>query len=188
MAAGQGPRLPPPGPPSQPQAFHKVEDLISTRLGPQGPSPGSRWREVGESWVLYPPGDEPDAVVHFIGGAFVGAAPQLAYRTFLEALANRGVLVRSVHGMALLFPFFCLGAVCGGKGLWGGTEGEPGGGTGVAAASAPPFSPHTRPRLEALWPDPRPPFLAPRSSPRPFTPGLTTRAWRTTSTSSSNAR
>lgn len=34
-----------------------------------------------------------EAVVHFLGGAFVGAAPQLAYRLFLESLASRGVMV-----------------------------------------------------------------------------------------------
>eukprot|EP00882_Tetradesmus_deserticola_P018279 GHRQ01019636.1.p2 GENE.GHRQ01019636.1~~GHRQ01019636.1.p2 ORF type:complete len:129 (+),score=21.37 GHRQ01019636.1:359-745(+) len=33
------------------------------------------------------------AVVHFLGGAFVGAAPQLSYRLLLEGLAARGVLV-----------------------------------------------------------------------------------------------
>lgn len=38
----------------------------------------------------------PKAIVHFIGGAFVGAAPQLSYRALLEALAARGVLV-SLH-------------------------------------------------------------------------------------------
>lgn len=32
--------------------------------------------------------------MHFLGGAFVGAAPQLAYRLFLESLASRGVMVR----------------------------------------------------------------------------------------------
>jgi hypothetical protein len=44
--------------------------------------------------VLFPPaGRQPEAAVHFLGGAFVGAAPQLAYRPLLEALASRGVLV-----------------------------------------------------------------------------------------------
>jgi hypothetical protein len=45
--------------------------------------------------VLYPPSNRaPEAVVHFMGGAFVGAAPQISYRLFLEALANRNILVR----------------------------------------------------------------------------------------------
>lgn len=46
-------------------------------------------------FVLYPPegAGEPRCLVHFIGGSFVGAAPQLAYRPLLEALAARGALV-----------------------------------------------------------------------------------------------
>jgi len=44
--------------------------------------------------VLFPPDKRaPEAVVHFLGGAFVGAAPQLAYRPLLEALSSRGVVV-----------------------------------------------------------------------------------------------
>ena len=35
-------------------------------------------------------GAAPRAVVHFIGGAFVGASPQLTYRLFLEALVEVG--------------------------------------------------------------------------------------------------
>jgi len=41
--------------------------------------------------VLAPPvGVKPRALVHFIGGAFVGASPQLTYRLFLEALVDTG--------------------------------------------------------------------------------------------------
>ena len=44
--------------------------------------------------MLRPPVDrEPVAAVHFVGGAFVGAAPQLTYGAFLQALAEYGVLV-----------------------------------------------------------------------------------------------
>lgn len=45
--------------------------------------------------MLYPPSDAgaPRCLVHFTGGAFVGAAPQLAYRPLLEALAARGALI-----------------------------------------------------------------------------------------------
>ncbi|MBA0858428.1 hypothetical protein Goshw_025976 [Gossypium schwendimanii] len=45
------------------------------------------------AWVLKPKGLKPKSVVHFIGGIFVGAAPQLAYRLFLERLSEKGVLV-----------------------------------------------------------------------------------------------
>eukprot|EP00897_Mesotaenium_endlicherianum_P006391 jgi/Mesen1/5780/ME000293S04933 len=57
--------------------------------GDEGP-----WDEIEGAWVLKPQGGAPlKAVVHFIGGAFVGASPQLTYRLFLESLADRGVLV-----------------------------------------------------------------------------------------------
>ncbi|GAB2275668.1 hypothetical protein Dimus_010424 [Dionaea muscipula] len=54
----------------------------------------SDWTEIEGAWVLKPKRSEkPSAVVHFIGGIFVGAAPQLTYRLFLERLAERGNVV-----------------------------------------------------------------------------------------------
>ena len=41
------------------------------------------------AWVLKPKNSKPRAVVHFVGGIFVGAAPQLTYRLFLERLSER---------------------------------------------------------------------------------------------------
>lgn len=41
------------------------------------------------AWVLRPRESPPTSVVHFIGGIFVGAAPQLTYRLFLERLAEK---------------------------------------------------------------------------------------------------
>ncbi|MDX1976772.1 MAG: DUF1350 family protein [Pseudanabaenaceae cyanobacterium bins.68] len=49
------------------------------------------WREVEQSWVLTPP--QPKAVVHFLGGAFFAAAPQLSYRHLLEAIASHGYVI-----------------------------------------------------------------------------------------------
>lgn len=43
--------------------------------------------------MLKPRNSKPKMVVHFIGGIFVGAAPQLTYRLFLERLAEKDVLV-----------------------------------------------------------------------------------------------
>jgi len=43
--------------------------------------------------VLRPKSSAPSFVVHFVGGIFVGAAPQIMYRFFLERLADRGALV-----------------------------------------------------------------------------------------------
>jgi hypothetical protein len=47
--------------------------------------------------------------VHFLGGAFVGAAPQLAYRLFLESLATRGVMVRIFPGLVASCASFTKG-------------------------------------------------------------------------------
>lgn len=43
--------------------------------------------------MLKPRNTRPTSVVHFVGGIFVGAAPQLTYRLFLERLSEKGVLV-----------------------------------------------------------------------------------------------
>ncbi|RVW71549.1 hypothetical protein CK203_048006 [Vitis vinifera] len=53
----------------------------------------SDWSEVEGAWVLKPKNSKPRSVVHFVGGIFVGAAPQLTYRLFLERLSERGILV-----------------------------------------------------------------------------------------------
>jgi hypothetical protein len=49
------------------------------------------WRSVGQNWVLLP--RRPIAVIHFLGGAFVGAAPQLSYGKLLEAIALQGYAI-----------------------------------------------------------------------------------------------
>lgn len=49
------------------------------------------WQEVSGNWVLVP--DRPTAIVHFLGGAFVAAAPQVTYRRLLERLALQGYVV-----------------------------------------------------------------------------------------------
>lgn len=49
--------------------------------------------EVEGNWILRPLRGPATAVVHFLGGAFVGAAPQLTYRLLLESLAAREVMV-----------------------------------------------------------------------------------------------
>eukprot|EP00181_Compsopogon_caeruleus_P004718 CAMPEP_0184689674 /NCGR_PEP_ID=MMETSP0312-20130426/30789_1 /TAXON_ID=31354 /ORGANISM="Compsopogon coeruleus, Strain SAG 36.94" /LENGTH=449 /DNA_ID=CAMNT_0027147053 /DNA_START=647 /DNA_END=1996 /DNA_ORIENTATION=- len=60
------------------------------------------WTEIGGNFVLRParPTDSPTSgylpakgVIHFIGGAFVGAAPHLAYRYLLEKFAEKGYVV-----------------------------------------------------------------------------------------------
>ncbi|MEY2985384.1 MAG: hypothetical protein RLZZ568_2001 [Cyanobacteriota bacterium] len=49
------------------------------------------WREMSGSWVLVPP--QPTAIVHFLGGAFVGTAPNVAYRWLLTELGQAGYVV-----------------------------------------------------------------------------------------------
>jgi hypothetical protein len=72
--------------------FQQLESLLAAASA--AANTGSRdlgWRELEGAWVLAPPaGAKPRALVHFIGGAFVGASPQLTYRLFLEALAEEG--------------------------------------------------------------------------------------------------
>jgi Protein of unknown function (DUF1350) len=49
------------------------------------------WQPIGSNWVLLP--RRPVAVVHFLGGAFVGAAPQFSYGKLLETIAARGYAI-----------------------------------------------------------------------------------------------
>ncbi len=49
------------------------------------------WQPVGSNWVLLP--WRPVGLIHFLGGAFVGAAPQFSYGKLLEALAHQGYAV-----------------------------------------------------------------------------------------------
>ena len=53
------------------------------------------WEEMHGNYLLKPPPNapEPRALIHFLGGAFVGAAPDLSYRYILEKLAERGFLI-----------------------------------------------------------------------------------------------
>lgn len=53
-----------------------------------------RWEEMGGNFLLRPPnGQSPKALLHFLGGAFVGAAPHLTYNYLLSGLAEMGFLV-----------------------------------------------------------------------------------------------
>ncbi|ERN39787.1 protein of unknown function (DUF1350) [Rubidibacter lacunae KORDI 51-2] len=49
------------------------------------------WQEVASSWTLVP--SQPTGIIHFLGGAFVGSAPQLVYRWLLEQLAKDGYAI-----------------------------------------------------------------------------------------------
>ena len=49
------------------------------------------WRDVRGNWLLLP--DNPRAMIHFLGGAFVAGAPHLTYRWLLEQLAREGYAI-----------------------------------------------------------------------------------------------
>lgn len=53
------------------------------------------WENLHGNWVLKPPSsqDPPRALLHFLGGALVGASPHVAYRYMLERLAEEGFLI-----------------------------------------------------------------------------------------------
>ena len=51
--------------------------------------------QVNGSWVIAPPQGRPKATVHFLGGAFAGASPQLIYPLLLQLLARAGYTVIS---------------------------------------------------------------------------------------------
>jgi hypothetical protein len=46
------------------------------------------WQEISDSWILIP--RHPIGIIHFLGGAFVGTAPNFTYRWLLENLAKAG--------------------------------------------------------------------------------------------------
>lgn len=56
--------------------------------------PSSDWENLGGNYILRPPSDVAvRAVIHFLGGAFVGAAPHVTYRYLLHGFAQQGYLV-----------------------------------------------------------------------------------------------
>ena len=46
------------------------------------------WQEISGNWIYIP--SRPKAIVHFLGGAFIGAAPHLSYRSLLEETSQQG--------------------------------------------------------------------------------------------------
>ncbi|KAK7360939.1 hypothetical protein VNO77_02958 [Canavalia gladiata] len=77
------------------QVYTQIERLLtdSVRQSQNAWWGSTDWSEVEGAWILKPKSSKPNFVVHFIGGIFVGAAPQLTYRWFLERLSEKGVLV-----------------------------------------------------------------------------------------------
>lgn len=55
------------------------------------------YKRLGSCLVIPPPtGKKPRAIIKFLGGAFIGAVPEVTYSYLLRLLANEGYLVISV--------------------------------------------------------------------------------------------
>ena len=52
-----------------------------------------KWETMHGNYLLRPTNGEPRALLHFLGGALVGAVPHVSYRYMLEKLADKGFLV-----------------------------------------------------------------------------------------------
>lgn len=53
-----------------------------------------QWEEQNGNYILRPPkAEQPRALIHFLGGALVGAAPDVTYRYLLEKLSQNGYLI-----------------------------------------------------------------------------------------------
>ncbi|RDY03996.1 hypothetical protein CR513_12334, partial [Mucuna pruriens] len=77
------------------QVYTQIERLLtdSVRQSQDAWWGSQDWSEVEGAWILKPKSSKSNFVVHFIGGIFVGAAPQLTYRRFLERLSEKGILI-----------------------------------------------------------------------------------------------
>ena len=63
--------------------------FMETKLGLVG-----NWYEKSGNYILKPKGNiKALGVIHFLGGAFVGAAPHLTYRYLLESLSDAGYII-----------------------------------------------------------------------------------------------
>jgi acetyl esterase/lipase len=66
----------------------------NTNQDDEGPHTMGRWEELHGNYILRPPPNQPPrALLHFLGGALVGASPQLTYRYMLERLSSNGYLI-----------------------------------------------------------------------------------------------
>ncbi|EPS61771.1 hypothetical protein M569_13024, partial [Genlisea aurea] len=77
------------------QLYRDIERILTetARQSQEGRGASADWTEIEGAWVLRPKHGNATSIVHFVGGIFVGAAPQLTYRLFLERLANKGILI-----------------------------------------------------------------------------------------------
>ncbi|XP_042004392.1 uncharacterized protein LOC121753243 [Salvia splendens] len=63
----------------------------------EGSGSGKIYRRLGSCLVIPPPaGRKPKALIKFLGGAFIGAVPEVTYSYLMELLAEEGYLIISV--------------------------------------------------------------------------------------------
>lgn len=72
---------------------------------------GMLYYQVGSCWVTGPASGRPKATVHFLGGAFAGASPQLAYPLLIQMLAQAGYTVVSTPYAVTFKHIDCAAAV-----------------------------------------------------------------------------
>ena len=83
---------------NQQQAKETVVDNDSKVSPPYTLFNIGQWEEMNGNYILRPQppyntDEPPRALIHFLGGAIVGAAPDITYRYILEKFASRGFLV-----------------------------------------------------------------------------------------------
>jgi hypothetical protein len=71
----------------------KSENVTTPLIDVETLGLSGRWIEDSGNYLLPPSNGQVVGVIHFLGGAFVGAAPHLTYRYLLENLAERGYLI-----------------------------------------------------------------------------------------------
>ena len=67
--------------------------------------------QVGPNYVSAPTGRQPKGIVHFVGGAFAGAAPQFAYQFLIKWLADAGFTIISTPYAVTFRHLDCAGFV-----------------------------------------------------------------------------
>lgn len=82
-------------------AVNSLFDAFFTPIRAACPLLSSTWTPAFDNYILYPVTDRPKSVIHFLGGAFFGAIPHLAYNSLLRRLAARGhVIVATPYNLS----------------------------------------------------------------------------------------
>lgn len=74
-----------------------MNKMISSRYGGRNSNINKIYKRLESCLVIPPPrGKPPRAIVQFLGGAFIGAIPEVTYGYLIELLAKKGFLIISV--------------------------------------------------------------------------------------------